>query len=429
MRMTKDWIKAGHEALRKAKIVDAYNRFPAPFKGYFSSFGASVAQSGLLAASLFFENAENDAEANRSLVVCAVVEVLHTMKVLSDEEYGERSLAMIIHKCHSSRLSQLLPLVDHAIATLKLSLRDFRGCENLKTDMPSFGYTIEDVYEPETMTSDEFEKKFPKSNAQGANLGWIYYRDYYRDMNIDPYPIKVSGEEKGLDQEIRFQRNNERLLSASLGHLGELNEKLLGDLRPDVCFDLTTQYPGLLIGSGLAHGTGMDYDLKMGVSFDYTTGLPYLAGSAVKGVLRSFFPLFNDEEENKRRIAYLQEKCPSVPNDQWKRIAMMLFSANDVKSGSVRSVFFDAMIIRSNNQGGKILGDDFITPHKSSTKNPIPLQFLKVLSGVTFRFAFRIGEPICLLSKAQIGDLFKSILLDVGIGAKTNVGYGQFVKG
>ena len=86
MRMTEQWIKAAHEALRQVQIVDEQDRFPAPFKGYVSSFGAAVAQSGLLAASLFFENSESDAEANRSLVVQAVVEVLHKMCCLSDEQ-------------------------------------------------------------------------------------------------------------------------------------------------------------------------------------------------------------------------------------------------------------------------------------------------------------------------------------------------------
>ena len=431
--MTEQWIKAAHEALRQVQIVDEQDRFPAPFKGYVSSFGAAVAQSGLLAASLFFENSESDAEANRSLVVQAVVEVLHRMCCLSDEQYQKESLARVVYEGNCS--SNLLTQVDQAVAALKLALRDFSG-EDMKSETSSFGCTIDrDKYAPVEYSKAEFDELFPLLQANGANMGWLFYRDYYRDMDIDPYPIEVKDKDKdedkdkGTDQEIRFQRKNEQLLSATLGELGEQNKQLIEALQPTICFDLTTTYPGLLIGSGLAHGTGMDHDLKIGLSFDYTTGLPYVAGSAVKGVLRSMFPSLAKEisKEDKLRIDYLNEKCQkNLSADEWKKLTAMLFDANRAGTAPSRVLFFDAMIIGSTNQSGQILGDDFITPHKSPIKNPIPLQFLKVLPGVTFRFAFRMDNRVGELTVEQVGALFRAILLDVGVGAKTNVGYGQF---
>lgn len=426
MRMTEQWIKAAHEALREVRIVDEQDRFPAPFKGYVSSFGAAVAQSGLLAASLFFENSESDAEANRSLVVQAVVEVLHRMCCLSDEQYQKESLAKVVYEGNSS--SNLLTQVDQAVAALKLALRDFSG-EEITGDSRSFGYTIKQSKEIKKLSTKKFDETFPHLQANGANAGWLFYRDYYRDMDIDPYPIKVEDKDKGTDQEIRFQRKNEQLLSATLGELGEQNKQLIEALQPTICFDLTTTYPGLLIGSGLAHGTGMDHDLKIGLSFDYTTGLPYVAGSAVKGVLRSLFPSLAKEisKEDRLRIDYLNEKCQKkLSADEWKKLTAMLFDANRAGTAPSRVLFFDAMIIGSTNQSGQILGDDFITPHKSPIKNPIPLQFLKVLPGVTFRFAFRMDNRVGELTVEQVGALFCAILLDVGVGAKTNVGYGQF---
>ena len=425
MRMTEQWIKAAHEALRQVQIVDEQDRFPAPFKGYVSSFGAAVAQSGLLAASLFFENSESDAEANRSLVVQAVVEVLHKMCCLSDEQYQKESLARVVKgNCSSNLLTQ----VDQAVAALKLALRDFSG-EEITGDSRSFGYTIKQSKEIKKLSTKKFDETFPHLQANGANAGWLFYRDYYRDMDIDPYPIKVEDKDKGTDQEIRFQRKNEQLLSATLGELGKQNKQLIEALQPTICFDLTTTYPGLLIGSGLAHGTGMDHDLKIGLSFDYTTGLPYVAGSAVKGVLRSLFPSLAKEisKEDRLRIDYLNEKCQKkLSADEWKKLTAMLFDANRAGTAPSRVLFFDAMIIGSTNQSGQILGDDFITPHKSPIKNPIPLQFLKVLPGVTFRFAFRMDNRVGELTVEQAGTLFRAILLDVGVGAKTNVGYGQF---
>lgn len=428
MRMTEQWIKAAHVALRKVRIVDEQDRFPAPFKGYVSSFGAAVAQSGLLAASLFFENSESDAEANRSLVVQAVVEVLHNMCCLSDELYQKESLAKVVYEGDCS--ANLLAHVDQAVAALKLALRDFSG-EDMKSETSSFGCTIDrDKYAPVEYSKAEFDELFPLLQANGANMGWLFYRDYYRDMNLNPYPvIEVGKNEEKTDQEIRFQRKNEQLLSATLGELGKQNKQLIEALQPTICFDLTTTYPGLLIGSGLAHGTGMDHDLKIGLSFDYTTGLPYVAGSAVKGVLRSLFPSLAKEisKEDRMRIDYLNEKCQKkLSADEWKKLTAMLFDANQAGTAPSRVLFFDAMIIDSTNQSGQILGEDFITPHKSPIKNPIPLQFLKVLPGVTFRFAFRMDNRVGKLTVEQVGALFRAILLDVGVGAKTNVGYGQF---
>jgi hypothetical protein len=79
------------------------------------------------------------------------------------------------------------------------------------------------------------------------------------------------------------------------------------------------------------------------------------------------------------------------------------------------------------------LGFDFITPHKHKNDSaldpftdPKPIKFLKILPGVQFRFQF--GFKPGLLTIEEKKTLMYVILTEVGIGAKTNVGYGQFVK-
>jgi CRISPR-associated protein Cmr6 len=72
------------------------------------------------------------------------------------------------------------------------------------------------------------------------------------------------------------------------------------------------------------------------------------------------------------------------------------------------------------------LGLDYITPHKDGPlKNPTPLPFLKILPGVTVNFQFQLHDGYYLKAKGKL-ELFRKILLDFGVGAKTNVGYGQF---
>ena len=77
------------------------------------------------------------------------------------------------------------------------------------------------------------------------------------------------------------------------------------------------------------------------------------------------------------------------------------------------------------------VGDDYITPHNNIIKNPIPILMMKVLPDVVFEFRFK-------LSNIKIGEititaedkkhLFTKILSVLGVGAKTNVGYGNLIE-
>ncbi len=97
-----------------------------------------------------------------------------------------------------------------------------------------------------------------------------------------------------------------------------------------------------------------------------------------------------------------------------------------------RDIFYDAIITNPGKEG-KIVVTDSITPHikdglsyeQSMLKNPNPLLFLKVLPNVEFTFHFSLTEN--RLSKEHKIKLFKYLLLTLGIGAKTNFGYGQFI--
>ena len=98
----------------------------------------------------------------------------------------------------------------------------------------------------------------------------------------------------------------------------------------------------------------------------------------------------------------------------------------------LRDIFLDAFI-KEGDSNSKILGTDSITPHGDNPlKNPIPLAFLKVLPNVTFQFQFLL-QPSVLKEDFTVDarlkrDAFEQILATFGVGAKTNVGYGQFVN-
>lgn len=224
-----------------------------------------------------------------------------------------------------------------------------------------------------------------------ANIGWLFYKDYYNDLN---YIDLVNGIEE--NNSVIVQQKIENIINST----PKLNEpEIIGSTR----FQATTTYPGLILGSGNTHEIP---DVKgqaiLGFHFDYTSGLPTIQGSSIKGVLRSAFkyPEYINEYIN------IEEDISKLEKE--------IFDNGDI--------FFDAEIIKADSSD-KILGDDYITPHNNPLKDPIPLRFIKILPNVTFLFQFELSDGI--ITKEQKEWLFRKILTDLGLGAKTNVGYGK----
>ena len=279
-----------------------------------------------------------------------------------------------------------------------------------------------------------------------ANTGWLFYNHYYKGFNNDDWKKLVDANEyepsraalDGIDSANKAIKNS---------RINAPENKCRISTKKREWFELKTIYPGLLIGSGYNHAAGsIEGEFKLGFYFDYTTGRPVISGSSVKGVLRSAFPNRNNnklsEECKQERASYIKEKLKSLginidSDGQIDLIEAEIFEGKkEDRNISVyeRDIFFDAYIEKSENEDNVFLGEDFITPHKHKTNHslaefadPLPLMFLKVLPEVTFIFQFDLKDGDILNAK-QKNDLFKEIILDLGIGSKTNVGYGQFDK-
>ncbi|MFK7969322.1 MAG: type III-B CRISPR module RAMP protein Cmr6 [Bacteroidia bacterium] len=274
------------------------------------------------------------------------------------------------------------------------------------------------------------------------NLGWLFYK-----RNFEKLPDWLDETDRISGQSERKKKLNER----SARFYKEFNKKFTGrkldDSTPEAPagsndFQLRTTYPGLLIGGGYSHETGLEGEYKLGFHFDYTSGLPYIPGSSVKGVLRSVFIDAPDFTKELLKQPLDGSSGDDLNEAQLRKLEVQLFGPrqkdHDQKpeAGS-KAVFHDAFPIAAHARGGHFLGNDFITPHinrktpaLSQFTDPIPLQFLKVLPEVDFRFVFsiqNIGIEGQIIKKETTLRLFKDILLLMGIGAKTNVGYGQFV--
>lgn len=233
-----------------------------------------------------------------------------------------------------------------------------------------------------------------------ANLGWLFYKKMY---------------EKGDDD----------------GHIKSTMDTLLkvnaidDTINVSHCFTLKTIYPGLLVGSGYPHGLSVESDAKIGFYFDHTTGLPNVPGSSIKGVLRALFGCNKKDAYPETKQQMIKELLNNDKLDV-EALAAEIFDGVDSQTNKPLSIykrdrFLEARVIKSM---GKLLADDYITPHNDPIKNPIPIRFIKVQSGVEYEFSFILSDGIITADKKL--KLFFQLLQFHGVGAKTNVGYGQF---
>ncbi len=235
------------------------------------------------------------------------------------------------------------------------------------------------------------------------NLGWLYYKEMYAKGNDNDH-IK-----KSFEDLLKVNAKDESL---------ELLQS----------FTLKTTYPGLIIGSGYTHGISNDEDSKMGFYFDFTSGLPTLPGSSIKGVLRSLFGYGKKAFYKEQKHTFIRTLLKKEELDVEKFAEEIFDGARDNKPISIyeRDKFYEARIL---NTSGGILQEDYITPHKEALKNPVPLKIIKVRGGITFEFSFELHDSNIdgvEVSADEKLTLFFELLQYHGMGAKTNVGYGQF---
>ena len=197
---------------------------------------------------------------------------------------------------------------------------------------------------------------------------------------------------------------------------------------------LKTVYPGLVIGSGYMHSmSNQPENFDFGFYFDHTTGMPVIPGSSVKGVLRSLFGQ-NKNDRYKEQKEALIKKFTNDDSLNVKALFNEIFEGIDTNGNAIpmhkRDKFFDAFISKGDDEG-LIFEDDYITHHKKPLIDPDPNRMLKVRPNVEFTFVFELydfcdNDGKVVLTAEQKEELFLQLLLFNGVGAKTNVGYGQF---
>lgn len=369
--------------------------YPKAFGSYPSSFAATVSQCGLLRALMIFEDDDSKSQSNRERFPEAVR--LYLKKRNPGNQNRDKLLSEQVAADAAGKLEEQ---IMNASTALKIALRMFAPSEEVR--VREYGRIPRPT-----------EKVNPQRESS-ANIGYQFF-----------HSVSIPG---FVEEQVKSAIS--------------VNSDVLEVLRSAnySVVNMRVQAPGLLIGSGLAHGLpGSEEDVKTGLQFDYTSGLPVILGSSVKGVIRSAFPTIKEDKEQSNeadaeKLNYIKSLIADIP----KFSALGLENKDILELGNQMfnhgDIFADALLVgygtRMKQHGPvkQVLTEDYITPHTGGPlAQPIPIKIVKVAPGVTFAFCFKFNETKIgakVVSASMKKALCAAILQELGVGAKTNVGYG-----
>jgi len=197
-------------------------------------------------------------------------------------------------------------------------------------------------------------------------------------------------------------------------------------------------------------GLGGKGALEIGITLHHTTGLPYIPGSALKGLARSYALLTLAEKHNvalddveafdKRLIAgHLDSKEESAPlyREAFGHTVEQKHDIGDSAAGAV--IFYDGVLSVIPN-ANPLFTVDVMTPHFSEyyrssggkaphdADGPIPVNYITVAVDVAFDFAVGLRRGGSDEARRQARKWLRAGLQEMGVGAKTAAGYGVFMR-
>jgi len=269
---------------------------------------------------------------------------------------------------------------------------------------------------------------------KSQNMNYVYYYEYFEGLEA------IEDSEKNDDK----HRKPSNEPSEALKRTNKLCDfkfasydftKDLKGVEGYKDFSLYTQYPGLLIGIGNEHNLALDGGVKCGFTFDYVTGLPYISGSSLKGMLRSCFGKKNTPNRNEHHN-YIRALLRKEQLDV-EKLEQDIFENNDIFIGAYPVI----------NAKQILLDKEYVTPTTADFytkyydrpahsigelqkfKNPVPINFIKVKPDIRFKFSFILHDSVIdkdVITAEEKLNLFQVLILENGMGAKTNTGFSRF---
>lgn len=169
----------------------------------------------------------------------------------------------------------------------------------------------------------------------------------------------------------------------------------------------------------LASGLGADHPTENGFSFDRTSGHPALSGKSVKGLCRAAAVLYGWEVEEVERLFGPKDVGPGVAGQQGEALFFDVWPVSwpcvdvDITNNHHQEYYAATMGASGRDHKWDPVG----------TEEPNPVNFLTVGAGSRFLFVLLAPNE----DRARLEELLRFALREIGIGAKTAVGYGRFM--
>lgn len=263
----------------------------------------------------------------------------------------------------------------------------------------------------------------PAAKHQHANTGLWYTRFY----NAFEHDWKVGDEGKrGWISKTAGPCGNESALKAAADRMEALGQALGARIS-----DFKTEWH-------FATGLGLSHPVENGFAWHHTLGVPYLAASGVKGLLRAWIECWKDfasEEERQATILRWFGAAKGEKGDEEGAGWLIFF---DALPTSVVSLACDVMTPHMGKwyeKGGEIRSaHDYTDAAPADWHSPNPVPFL-VVKKATFRFL--IAPRLCGDAahdqqtqqdvQAAMDELAQALEW-LGAGAKTAAGYGRMTR-
>ncbi len=163
---------------------------------------------------------------------------------------------------------------------------------------------------------------------------------------------------------------------------------------------------------------GRNHPVENGFAWRHDLGTPYIAGSSLKGLVRAYARDWTDlDDETLKRIFGPKPEA-----------GLAIGSVVFLDALPTEPVALDADVMTPH-YGPWYQGETNAVPADWHSQTPIP--FLTVAPGQTFVFAVLPRNQLSQQGREdckKATDLLKEALETLGAGAKTAVGYGQFVE-
>lgn len=288
----------------------------------------------------------------------------------------------------------------------------------------TFLENIKKLYEYEK--GQKKEGKIPKNQFKETNFFYVYN-----------FPvIEVNYKVMFNESIVNYQWEKDFLTN-----INKTKQKMMDSLKESGYlieqFDLKLQWR-LIVGLGASHPQ------ETSMTLHHIFGIPYIPGSALKGVSRHYmiwkFVDENEEELNLRLCKsnfaeLLKELNKALEKEENLTVSVGNISFEDLihifgtqkRQGKI--IFFDAYPIEEIKLKIDIMNPhypDYYTKDKPPTdwQNPIPIKFLTV-EDTKFQFYLAAKDKDQnLLNHAR--KILNDALLNYGVGAKTSLGYGLF---